>query len=120
MNHKSRSDAFCWNSAYSSSLMSLRSFGEQHITAHTRKAKLFRQSESFASFTKFVSTKAFRSSFLALQVCAKRYVKFARIRKAGEYICIRELFVILEALSLLKHNCKSIAFKLQVQNKPIF
>jgi hypothetical protein len=47
------------------------------ITAHTRKAKLFRQSESFVSFTKFVSTKAFRSTFLALQVCAKRYVPLA-------------------------------------------
>jgi hypothetical protein len=51
----------------------LRSFGEQHITAHTRKAKLFRQSKSFVTFGIFVSYKAFRSSFLALQVCAKRY-----------------------------------------------
>jgi transposase len=48
----------------------------QHLTAHTRKAKLSRQPKSFVSFTKFVSTKAFRSTFLALQVCAKRYLPF--------------------------------------------
>jgi hypothetical protein len=44
----------------------------QELTAHTRKAKLFRQSKSFVTFGIFVSTQAFRSNFLALQVCAKR------------------------------------------------
>jgi hypothetical protein len=46
------------------------------LTAHTRKAKLFRQSKTFVSFGIFVSTKAFRSSFLALQVFAKRYWQY--------------------------------------------
>jgi hypothetical protein len=76
MNQRSRSDAFCWNCANSSPLMSLRSFGEQHITAHTRKAKHLRQSKSFVTFGIFVSNKAFRSTFLALQVCAKRYWQY--------------------------------------------
>jgi hypothetical protein len=44
----------------------------QELTAHTRKAKLFRQSKSFVTFGIFVSNKAFRSSVLALQVFAKR------------------------------------------------
>jgi hypothetical protein len=47
----------------------------QELTAHTRKAKLFRQSKSFVTFGIFVSNKAFRSTFLALQVCAKRYAR---------------------------------------------
>jgi hypothetical protein len=73
MNYKSRSDAFCWKSACSSSLTIHSLVVIKLLTAHTRKAKLFRQSETFVSFGIFVSNKAFRSTFLALQVCAKRY-----------------------------------------------
>jgi hypothetical protein len=61
MNQKSHSVALF---AKNQCLQVLSVFGAlenaQELTAHTRKAKLFRQSKSFVSFSKFVSTKAFR------------------------------------------------------------
>jgi hypothetical protein len=65
----------------------------QPITAHTRKAKLFRQSKSFVSFGIFVSNKAFRSSFLALQVCADRYMLF-------QFLCTLNIIKPLELVSI--------------------